>query len=76
MPVVTLEKLVALQRNAEDVRNVRCIDFSVLLQQLTNITSRYVSSPTLYVGRSYCSLAVSDLLGSWQNFPYRCTHRH
>lgn len=58
MPVVTLEKLVALQRNAEDVRNVRCRYLPMIVQHLTNRETRYVSSPTLYVCRSSSTHAV------------------
>ena len=78
MPVVTPDKLVALQRNAEDVRNVR-VDNSVFYASFQLIyINRFVFLLTLYVRLSWisCSYSNYDSLGPRQNFSYRCTHCH
>ena len=82
MPVVNPEKLVALQRNPDGIRNVSYSMEGYLegsKATLTVYADLYIS-PRCKCTVSKCGTVHTDpLTGSWENFPYRrapCHKRH
>jgi len=76
MPVVNPEKLIALQRNADEVRNV-CSNFFQNISNTNELLDLYSGSRRKQRPMNPCNTRILNCeVGSWQNLSHGRSHRY